>query len=106
MKIYQLRSACSNNPPTAKCLIRKPNNKCECVVVIGGFLEKAFRSWWIFMRKDLAALVNVRLGYLRCGALCFALLGLATEGASLRGVKFTQSVRIDLGNLTISQSAP
>jgi len=26
MKIHQMRSACSKNPPNAKCLIRKPTN--------------------------------------------------------------------------------
>jgi len=41
---HQLQSACSNNPPTAKCSIQKPTNCCVWIAV-GGFLEKAFRSW-------------------------------------------------------------
>ena len=56
MKIHQLRSADSKNLPTAKCLIQKPTN-CS-VNRVGGFLEKALRSWWIF-RKNTSQLVDV-----------------------------------------------
>ena len=56
MKIHQLRSADSKNPPTANCLIQKPTN-CSVKIAVREFLGKALRSWWIF-RKSTSQLVD------------------------------------------------